>query len=204
MDLDPDEDVETIELQAADKGTVLKQVWKFVHTLMDSNQMFYRDQTELLLPYSEVQRNVDRLKELEKIKVMARFDPKNVPDHRTRRAEKDLKKFHLGQYYTNQTVINTYGTRRDKMLNTDDLNEKDILYRNDDVYDATNDALDLFGDENELNYDTQINDNGGIFEDEDEDDEGEDDDDYEEEIFMKQRYEDDDNYDIAENAADRM
>jgi hypothetical protein len=204
LDLDPDEDVETIELQAADKGTVLKQVWKFVHTLMDSNQMFYRDQTELLLPYSEVQRNVDRLKELEKIKVMARFDPKNVPDHRTRRAEKDLKKFHLGQYYTNQTVINTYGTRRDKMLNTDDLNEKDILYRNDDVYDATNDALDLFGDENELNYDTQINDNGGIFEDEDEDDEGEDDDDYEEEIFMKQRYEDDDNYDIAENAADRM
>jgi hypothetical protein len=192
-----DDDIDVVEIQNADRSTVQKRVWKFVQQLMGSKEMFHRDKKELLLPYEEIRRNEDRLKEKEKINIMSRFDPRNESEHKVRRAEKDLKKFHLDKYYINQKVIKTYGIRRDKMLNTEDADEEAILFR--DLLEKENTNIaeidEIFG----ITEDQHENNDEIYAEIQDENiDWGDDEDDHVD--FIRNPYEDDDQYDIAENA----
>ena len=191
LDADSDEDVDVIELRAADKATVQTKLWKFLKQLLQSREMFHRDKTELLLPYEEIRRNVIRLEEAEKIKMMNRF--KQIAEHKTRKAEKDLKKYHLDKYYVNQDAINTYGKRRDQMLNTDDLNEKDILFRDEQEFLEDNDDTENISDNRDFIYGQEENETIDWGDDEEDD-----------VHFLQHNHEDDDHYDIAENAMDRL
>ena len=143
------------------------------------------------MPYEEIRRNVIRLEEAEKIKMMNRF--KQIAEHKTRKAEKDLKKYHLDKYYVNQDAINTYGKRRDQMLNTDDLNEKDILFRDEQEFLEDNDDTENISDNRDFIYGQEENETIDWGDDEEDD-----------VHFLQHNHEDDDHYDIAENAMDRL
>lgn len=178
--LEDDEDIQEVLLQNADRNTVQQKILKFIQLLFDKEELFYRDKNILLVTYEDIRKNVDRLEEDEKINMMSRFDPKNMPEHRTRKAEKELKKYHLGRYYIDQKVINTYGKKRDIMLDTEDIGEDDFLMMNQNISESLEEIPDIFNENVNL-------------EEEDEDDEEE----IETMPFLQLR-EDDDNYDIAE------
>lgn len=156
------------------------KVSSFIQKLLDKKEVFHRDKKSVLTTYSEIRNNVDRLEDAEKKRIMKRFE--QITEHRTRRAEYTLKQYHLGEYFVNQNVIKTYGQKRDKMLNTEDVTEDDFLFRDDDVaedkeyqYHADKDeAFDIFG------ADT-------------------DDDDAEEEVGFLGKNDEEDDYDMAEN-----
>lgn len=149
----------------------------------------------LLTSYEVNRQNEDRLKQMEKVKIMSRFDPKNEPEHRTRRAEKDMKKYHLGKYYINQNVIKNYGKKRDKMLDTDDVHEEDFLLmekqRDQPVEEQEylEELNDIFGEDLDMDMDIPeeetLEETGDLL-------------DEEEHIAFLRPREDDDNYDIAE------
>jgi hypothetical protein len=173
---DDDEDKED-EIQAADRGAVQLKVSSFIQKLLDKKEVFHRDKKSVLTTYAEIRNNVDRLEDAEKKRIMKRFE--QISEHRTRRAEHTLKKYHLGDYYVDQNVIKTYGDKRDKMLNTEDVTEDDFLFREEVVEDV---EQPYHADREEL-----LN----IF--------GEDSDDDEEEIGFLENNDEDDNYDMAEN-----
>ena len=168
------------EIQSADRGAVQLKVSSFIQKLLDKKEVFHRDKKSVLTTYSEIRNNVDRLEDAEKKRIMKRFE--QITEHRTRRAEYTLKQYHLGEYFVNQNVIKTYGEKRDKMLNTEDVTEDDFLFRDDDVaedkeyqYHADKDeAFDIFG------ADT-------------------DDDEAEEDVGFLDKNDEEDDYDMAEN-----
>ena len=188
-----DDDVEEIELQAAEKHEIQKQLQKFLKTLFDTEEIFNREKKSLLTSYELNRQNEDRLKEMEKVKIMSRFDPKNEPEHRTRRAEKDLKKYHLGTYYINQKVIKNYGKKRDKMLDTDDVHEEDFLLMEKqrqnpiEEQEYLEELNEIFDQDSDMDIPEQetLDENGDFL-------------DGEEHIAFLRPREDDDNYDITE------
>ena len=129
-DSDDGDDTDDRGIQAADRGAVQLKVSKFIQKLLDQKEVFNRDKKSYLTTYDEIRNNVDRLEDAEKKRIMKRFEM--ISEHRTRRAEHTLKKYHLGDYYVDQNVIKTYGTKRDKMLNTEDVTEDDFLFRDGD------------------------------------------------------------------------
>ena len=138
------------EIQSADRGAVQLKVSSFIQKLLDKKEVFNRDKKSYLTTYDEIRNNVDRLEDAEKKRIMKRFE--QITEHRTRRAEHTLKKYHLGEYFVDQNVIKTYGDKRDKMLNTEDVTEDDFLFREDGVdehayeYNMGNDEMnDIFG-----------------------------------------------------------
>ena len=138
-------------IQSADIGAVQLKMCAFIQKLLEKKEVFNRDKKSFLTTYAEIRNNVDRLEEAEKKRIMKRFE--QITEHRTRRAEHTLKKYHLGDYFVDQNVIKTYGNKRDKMLNTEDVTEDDFLYRDDAIeedneYQYNNDkdeSLDIFG-----------------------------------------------------------
>ena len=191
--LESDDDIEEIILQNADRNNVQIKVLSLLQTLFSKEEIFYNDKKKLLLSYDGIRKNVERLEEMEKMKMMSNFDPKNIPEHRTRKAEKELKKYHLGKYYVDQKIINTYGTKRDKMLNTDDIEEQDFIMMDSELQnnmDTLEEIDDVFGEDSEPELDTEIQNDDEIMSDE------------EEYVPFIQLREDDDNYDIAEHALD--
>ena len=190
-----DDDVEEIELQAAETHEIQKQLQKFLKKLFDTEEIFNRENKSLLTSYEVNRQNEDRLKQMEKVKIMSRFDPKNEPEHRTRRAEKDMKKYHLGKYYINQNVIKNYGKKRDEMLDTDDVHEEDFLLmekqRDQPVEEQEylEELNDIFGEDLDMDMDIPeeetLEETGDLL-------------DEEEHIAFLRPREDDDNYDIAE------
>jgi hypothetical protein len=179
---DEDDDFEE-GIQAADRGAVQLKVCSFIQKLLDKKEVFNRDKKSYLTTYGEIRNNVDRLEDAEKKRMMKKFEM--ISEHRTRRAEHTLKKFHLGEYYVDQNVIKTYGTKRDKMLNTEDATEDDFLYRDDDDVAAVEDYTynrtemqDIFGNDTD---DDEFN--------------GEE----EDEVAFLGNNEEEDNYDMAEN-----
>ena len=174
-------DLEEIEYQAADRGSIQIRINKFIQKLLDTQEYFNRDKKSLFTNYGEIRDNVERLEDAEKKRMMQRFE--QISEHRTRRAEQTLKQLHLGEYYVDPKVIKKYGARRDKMLDTEDVTEDDFLFRD-------------FDEENEIDVNPNEDNNremDDIF--------GEDSD---EDIGFLGRYDEDDAYDIAENAQDRM
>lgn len=184
--LENDDDIQEVLLQNADRDTVQQKVLKFIQLVFDKQELFYRDKKVLLVTYDDIRKNVDRLEEDEKIRMMSRFDPKNMPEHRTRKAEKELKKYHLGRYYIDQKVINTYGKKRDVMLNTEDVGEDDFLMMDQNISESLEEIQETYNDEENRNLD---------------DDDDDDEDEIEAIPFLQLR-EDDDNYDIAEYNVD--
>ena len=184
-----DSDTEVMQLQAVDRGSLQMKVMKMIQMLLDKKEIYNRDKKSILLSYDTIRDNVDRLEDAEKIRMMDRF--KKIADHKERRAEFSLKKFHIGDFYVNQNVIKTYGKKRDEMLKTEDTTEDDFLFRDDDEHDYElqendGDSLnDIFGDDT------------------DEDNDFDNDDDDDEKSFLE-NVEDEDAYDIAENAYDRL
>jgi len=166
------------EIQSADRGAVQLKVSSFIQKLLDKKEVFNRDKKSFLTTYREIRNNVDRLEEAEKKRIMKRFE--QITEHRTRRAEHTLKQYHLGEYFVNQHVIKTYGEKRDKMLNTEDVTEDDFLFRDDAV-------------ENENEYEYNNNDIFGADTDDDELD-------AEENVVFLERDDEEDYYDMAENA----
>ena len=202
---DPDDVVEEIELRAADKGSVQTRVFKFVRALLETKGAYHQDKSYLLQTYNDIRDNVDYFEDEEKTNMMNRFAQNK--EHKTRRAEKELKKHRLGQYFVNQKVINTYGKKRDNMLQTKDMNEEDLIFRKKST---ANNFSDMFENEEEyaemvqelLEDSLKENDEDAILgenEDSDTEDLGESEEDMNR--FLR-KYEDEDYYDIAENRAD--
>jgi hypothetical protein len=171
-------------IQAADRGAVQLKVSAFIQKLLDRKEVFNRDKKSYLTTYDEIRNNVDRLEDAEKKRIMKRFEM--ISEHRTRRAEFTLKKYHLGDYYVDQNIIKTYGTKRDKMLNTEDVTEDDFLFR-----DGEADA-ELEGEKDHQYNKEEMLDIFGQDSDDDEDNR-------EEEVGFLGRTEEEDNYDMAEN-----
>ena len=167
------------EIQSADRGAVQLKVCSFIQKLLDKKEVFNRDKKSFLTTYSEIRNNVDRLEEAEKKRIMKRFE--QITEHKTRRAEHTLKQYHLGEYFVNQNVIKTYGEKRDKMLNTEDVTEDDFLFREDAI---------------EENQEYQYNEANDIFGADTDDD---DDIDADEKVGFMARNEEEDYYDMAEN-----
>jgi hypothetical protein len=197
--------VEDIELRAADKGSVQMRVFKFVRALLEPRCVYHQDKSYLLQNYDDIRDNVDYFEDEEKTNMMNRFTQNK--EHKTRRAEKDLKKFRIGQYFVNQKVINTYGAKRDKMLQTNDMNEEELIFREKR---STTDIADMFENEDEyadairdlLEESIQENDLDENGEGDLEDDLDENGEEAEEVNRFLRNYEDEDYYDIAENRAD--
>lgn len=166
------------EVQSADRGAVQLKVSSFIQKLLDKKEVFNRDKKSILTTYAEIRNNVDRLEDAEKKRMMKRFE--QITEHRTRRAEHTMKKYHLGEYFVDQNVIKTYGQKRDKMLNTEDVTEDDFLFREDPVVDDDRDypynTDDIFGADTD-----------------------DDDMDAEEEVGFLENNDEEDNYDMAEN-----
>jgi hypothetical protein len=178
-DNDYGDDDDENEIQSADRGAVQLKVSSFIQKLLDKKEVFHRDKKSFLTTYDEIRNNVDRLEDAEKKRMMKRFE--QITEHRTRRAEHTLKQYHLGEYFVNQNVIKTYGEKRDKMLNTEDVTEDDFLFREEgDVV-----------EENEYAYNNQNDIFGPDTDDEDMD--------AEEHVGFLQRDDEEDYYDMAEN-----
>ena len=207
-----DSGMERVEINSIDKYTVRSKMAKLIHALLSNRNAFHRDKTELLLSYDSIRENNDRHEDDEKIKMTTRF--RKILEHRTRRAEKELKNYHLGEYFVDPKVIKTYGRRRDAMLNTRDRRDEDILYRDEEGdMDPTMVAeLAEFLDNNPLLEDDIYDDEAREFrelpiarnDDDIFDENGNIDDDFDENIGFLGNYEEDDNYDIAENALERL
>ena len=181
------------------------RVFKFVRALLETRCVYHQDKSYLLQNYDDIRDNVDYFEDEEKTNMMNRFTQNK--EHKTRRAEKDLKKFRIGQYFVNQKVINTYGAKRDKMLQTNDMNEEELIFREKR---STTDIADMFENEDEyaeairdlLEESIQENDLDENGEDDLEDDLDENGEEAEEVNRFLRKYEDEDYYDIAENRAD--
>lgn len=121
-------EMEEMEIHPADRGTVQAELIGFIRELMrrqDSN-LFYRDKMALSVSYEKIKADIARVEDNEKINMMKRF--RKIQDHSERRAEKDLMKYHLDNYYIDPNVIKTYSRRRDNMLQTTDSTENDFLF----------------------------------------------------------------------------
>lgn len=183
--------MEEAEIEVLDSTDIKNKLKDFLFTLFDDKVVFERDKVELLVQYDDIKKNTIRLEELEKIRMMKHFS--TIKDHKERATEKTLKKFHLGRFYTDQKIIKKYGYKRDKMLNTEDVNEKELLYDNN--YDDVDDII--FDDDDDDDYDEFINEEEILNNLEGNIDWGDND---EEDNDFLQRYEDDDMYDITERA----
>ena len=181
---------EAEEMQIANLSTVQNRLFEFIQTLLQTRNVFDRDRRTTLFSYESIRRNTERVEAEEKKKMMDRF--KNIKDIKTRRAELMLKKYHLGKFYVDPKVIKTYGRRRDKMLDTDDLNEEAFLFGTDET--TEDDVQDLIEEMNEDIYmDNEVNPDINWGDSDDEDGP----------TFLRQM-EDDDANDIAENAYDNL
>jgi len=168
------------EIQSADRGAVQLKVSSFIQKLLNKKEVFNRDKNSVLTTYAEIRNNVDRLEDAEKKRIMKRFE--QISEHRTRRAEYTIKKYHLGDYFVDQNVIKTYGNKRDKMLNTEDVTEDDFLFREDSAEDK------------DYHYNLDKEEMQTIFgADTDDDIEAE------EEVGFLENNDEEDNYDMAEN-----
>jgi hypothetical protein len=144
--------MEEAEIEVLDSTDIKNRLKDFLFALFNDKVVFERDKVELLIQYDDIKKNTIRLEELEKIRMMKHFS--KIKDHKERSTEKTLKKFHLGRFYTNQKIIKKYGYKRDKMLNTEDVNEKELLY--DEKYDDVDDIVFENDDENiEYNEDSE-------------------------------------------------
>ena len=190
-----DEDTDEIDISIAEKGEIQKRILEFMTVLLGKENMFHRDKSSLLILYDKIPSITERLEENEKNKMTKRFS--DIKDNKARKSEKELKKYHIGKYYVNQKTINTYSKKRDAMLNTEDVEENDLIYF--DEYDLIEDVLEEEKEELNNSYlgnDDLLNENEGeknIFDDESDEDD----------LFLIDRLEDEDMYDIAENANER-
>ena len=181
---------EAEEMQIADLSTVQNRLFKFMNVLLEKRNVFDRDRRTMLFSYESIRKNTERVEAEEKKKMMDRF--KNIKDIKTRRAELMLKKYHLGKFYVDPKVIKTYGRRRDKMLDTEDLNEEAFLFGIDEI--TEDDVEDLIEEMNEDIYmDNEMNPDVNWGDSDDEDGP----------TFLRPM-EDDDANDIAENAYDNL
>ena len=181
---------EAEEMQIADVSTVQNRLFKFIQTLLQTRNVFDRDRRTTLFSYESIRKNIERVEAEEKKNIMDRF--KNIKDIKTRRAELLLKKYQLGKFFVDPKVIKTYGRRRDKMLDTDDLNEEAFLFGPDET--TEEDVQDLIEEMNEDIYmDNEVNPDINWGDSDDEDGP----------TFLRQM-EDDDANDIAENAYDNL
>ena len=184
-----DEDVETMNV--ADKTTVKMRVLKLIQRLLESRKTFHYDKTATLFTYKDIQEKVTKLEAAEKKRMMDSF--KDIKDIKTRRSELLLKKYHLGKFYVDAKAIKKYGKKRDKMLNTEDTTETNILFGPDEI--TEEDVEDLMEEMMNPEEALEIN---PLF-DMDSDDEDEDDN-----IDFLVPMEDEDAMDIAENAYDNL
>ena len=184
------------EMKVADKGSIQTRLLKLMQTLLKSKNVFDRDRKTTLFTYQNIRKNVERLEGAEKKKMMDGF--KNIKDIKTRRSELLLKKYHLGKFFVDPTVIKTYGKKRDKMLNTEDKTETDFLYGPNEV--TEEDVEDLMDEFGQINFEETLETlpkAGALYNilDEYDTDDGE----YDDEAHFTTAAEDDDATDMAEN-----
>ena len=188
---DDDDDDGDSQLKTAEKGKLQSRVLKFIQALFQTKEMFHRDKSSIVTTYDEIIANVSRLEDAEKIRMMEKF--KKITEHRTRRAEKELKKYHLGEYFIDQNVIKRYGHKRNKMLNTEDVTEDDFLFRESGNTEEEEEEEEEDDDEGKPSkYDDIFG----------EDSQQEDEDDEEEKYFIKAT-EDEDAFDMSEYNSNR-
>ena len=182
-----DDTMEEMDINLAEKGEIQEKVLEFIKVLLATKEVYHRDKVSILTTYEEIRNNVERLEDEEKIRMMERF--REIKEHRTRRAEKELKKYHIGEYFIDPKVIKKYGRRRDEMLNTEDITEDDFLFMDE----TSNEEMEILKSIEELRENNSDN--------EDDEDEMFSN---EEEMEFLGNYAEDDAYDIAENALDRL
>jgi hypothetical protein len=195
-----EEEEEEEEMKVADRGSVQTRLLKLMQTLLKGKNVFDRDRKTTIFTYQNIRKNVERLEGAEKKRMMDGF--KNIKDIKTRRSELLLKKYHLGKFFVDPTVIKTYGKRRDKMLNTEDKTETDFLYGPNEV--TEEDVEDLMDEFGQMNFEETLEipqkaDDGfyNVLDEYDEDDE------YDDEAHFTTAGEDDDANDMAENLGGR-
>jgi hypothetical protein len=71
--------------------------------------------------YETIQKNVEIAEEKEKMGHKMAFE--KIKDNKTRKAERELEKYHLGRFHTDVKVLKKYGKRRDEMINVQDTEE---------------------------------------------------------------------------------
>lgn len=131
--------IQEIELTTADKSSIKTKVLSFIQSLLDLEGEFVTNKSNFVFNYKDIEKNVERVEEKEKIRHMSVFA--KIKDNKTRRAERDLEKYHLGRFFTDPKVIKQYGNRRNKMLDTVDTEEDFILK---DYMDSNEDDSEYF------------------------------------------------------------
>jgi hypothetical protein len=167
------------------------RVLKLIQKLLESRKTFHYDKTTTLFTYKDIQEKVTKLEAAEKKRMMDSF--KDIKDIKTRRSELLLKKYHLGKFHVDAKAIKKYGKKRDKMLNTEDTTEANILFGPDEV--TEEDVEDLM--EELMNPEDALEINA-LF------DAESDDEDVDENVDFLVQMEDEDAMDIAENAYDNL
>lgn len=184
-----DEDAEEVQIETVDKIKVQEKVLKLIRILLQSDSVFQKDKQVVLLTYKDIRKNIDRVEEEEKKKMMGIFE--DIKDIKERRTELLLKKFHLGKFFIDPKVIKKYGKRRDKMLDTEDETEADFLFGDTDGDDLVEQLANM--DIEDHNVFTSLEEIDEL-EDEDAD----------EEIGFLENHDEEDVYDIAENAYNNL
>jgi hypothetical protein len=141
---------------------IQKKMMKLLDELFVNRYNMFDKYKYTMNNYDDIQENNYKVRHKEKEIVMRNFTTDNK---KQLASEKNLKKLGIGKYYTNISVVQNYGTKRDKMLfdaqNQEYRNGEDEPDDNDDDSN-TNDDDDLngFHDEEEYGDDGENSDDG--------------------------------------------
>jgi len=100
-----DEDIEHVDIQN-DNEEVMETILTYMTNV-------FKHEQKSMITYQDILKNVTREKEQEKSKMKKHFENLDILERKT---EVLIKKFQLDQFYIDQTTLQKYGNKRDKMI----------------------------------------------------------------------------------------
>ena len=116
-----EDQMEEVNIEPIDKTRVRERVSSFIQSLLDKNTFYGINKQKFVVNYETIQKNVEIAEEKEKMGHKLAFE--KIKDNKTRKAERELEKYHLGRFHTDVKVLKKYGKRRDEMINVQDTEE---------------------------------------------------------------------------------